>query len=180
MNDPKLLEKTWKQDVWPWLKSKLVTVQSLIGLVATIVTLITVVIVLYLHIKTSAQSAVLDDPKFLVRLAEQVRPVCLLSSKGYFYDDYGALTFIDPTTKIEFASDAETLSITIHAKQFLRQSPIISSMDGSLYLIKVEREATDSWRYTFGAVVTHVSAGLGYSQLINTNAEQLFRLEVLH
>jgi len=184
---------TWGQDVWPWLKNKLVTVQFVIGLAATIIGLITVLIGLYLHIKTSAQSAVLDDPKFLERLAEQVRPVCLLNSKGYFYDDYGALAFIAPNIKIEFANDgknggasdgapefAETISITIHAKQFLRQSPIMSSIDGSLYLLKVEREGTDSWRYTFGAVVTHVDASMGYLQLIKTNAEHLFRLEVLH
>jgi hypothetical protein len=56
----------------------------------------------------------------------------------------------------------------------------MSSIDGSLYLLKVEREGTDSWRYTFGAVVTHVDASMGYLQLIKTNAEHLFRLEVLH
>ena len=122
---------TWSQDVWPWVKNRLASFHLVLGLFATVITLATVILGILFHIKTTAQSAVLDDSRFLGRLAEQVRPVCLLNSKGYIYDDYGALSFIDPAIKIDFANDgnnggagdglpgyAETLSVTIHVTGF--------------------------------------------------------------
>jgi hypothetical protein len=180
MSEAKAPEKSWKRDVWPWIKARFESANLVLGLIVVIATLFSALIGFYLHIKNSAQSAVLDDPKFLTRLAEQVRPVCLLNSKGYFYEDYGALAFLDPSIKFEYASNAETLSFALRSKQFLRQAPLVSSLDGSLYLIGVEREATAAWRYTFGAVVTKVTADLGLHQAINTNATHLFRVEVLH
>lgn len=134
----------------------------------------------FAFVRNAARSAVLDDPKFLALLAEKVRPVCLLGSNGIFYEDYGGLAFLARNPKFEISNSRETMTLTLRATQFLRQPPMITSLDGSLYLIESSREDTDTWRYRFGAVVTRMDASMGYHELIETNRMYQFRVEVLH
>lgn len=132
-------------------------------------------------ISERAQSAVLNDSKFLKALSERVRPICLFNSSGNFYDDYGALAFLDRSLAVQFDStNSQTISITLKSKVFLRQPPLVTSLDGSLYQIAVRREGTDSLRYIFGSVVTRVDASMGYHQTIDPKKIYEFRVEVLH
>jgi hypothetical protein len=130
-------------------------------------------------IEDKARAAVMDEA-FLEKLSKQVRPICVVNSRGSIEVDLGASEYID-TEKIRIAPVPESFgfAIKIPAKVHLAYAPLVAGLDVSLFAEKTERIEGNAWQVVLAprATTEHIITD---DSKLDLNKTYRFKIEVLH
>ena len=127
------------------------------------------------YIKTNAQNAVLDE-KFLGKISAQIRPSCIVTSKGSVESDKGAMEHLNDFDVI-FHQQAYAIELIIKPKHHLANPPMVTSLNSDLSSSLITRGKLHEWsvsmrsQSTLPIIITE--------QTMDTNKVYRFLVEIL-
>jgi hypothetical protein len=89
---------------------------------------------------------------FLKRLAGVVRPSCVFDQQGAILVDMGAMNFIDSIEVAPLPEGDLPPKIVIHAKRYLANAPMLTTLDPFSMSVSAERGPKFDWVYTLSYV----------------------------
>lgn len=101
----------------------------------------------------------INQPEYIHKIAEQVRPFVIFNGDGVILSDGGALQYLDSLIvleKLPFGNCFRPKRMLIKPKQFLQNEPVIQCLSNELFDISIKRIPTISWSvfmdYSIGPV----------------------------
>ncbi|MBI5558628.1 MAG: hypothetical protein HY885_13430 [Deltaproteobacteria bacterium] len=92
----------------------------------------------------------LSDPKFVKQIAAEIKSpsIIFLSDGNAIHDDGGSeFVYLDKIVPEYDDKKMRVVGITITTKQFMKNPPILSSIDGEEYFQEAKRVDTFKWEY---------------------------------
>lgn len=121
---------------------------AILGAVVTIIVFLTTWIGFESHL-TQIVDKRINDPEYIKKVADQVRPYLIFDGNGIIVTDGGALQYLDSIVVLEkeiFSGDSYyPRKMSIKPKTFLANDPIIQCIVNELFDIKISRTAPIGW-----------------------------------
>jgi hypothetical protein len=115
----------------------------------TVLAMLSVILLLQSDIEKKINEK-LCDPKFVKQIAAEIRSpsIIFLSDGNVIHDDGGSeFVYLDKIVPEYDDKKMRVIEITITTKQFLKNPPILSSIDGEEYFQEAKRLDTFKWEY---------------------------------
>jgi hypothetical protein len=162
---PKATLTDWVRDLEPWQK-----------LLVLVVSIVTAAWAGTSYIKTTARDAVLDE-KVLAKLSAQVRPSCIVTSKGTVEADFGAMEHLEDF-RVIIHKQVYGFEVVITPKHFLAYAPLVRALDSNVVPTSTDRGPKYQWSISMLPQTT--AQTIISADEMDTNRVYRFMVEILH
>jgi hypothetical protein len=149
---------------------------GMVGLVTAIAGLVVLVLGAGAWIDNRAEKAVLDE-KVLGKLAEKIRPFCIVDSKNIIEANRGADEYIEGIT-VTASPGVYGYDIAIKCKRHLNYPPLVTALNVSLHPQIIERRRGNDWLITMTPQSTITMFNSANAMDVKTTHR--FMVEILH
>jgi hypothetical protein len=162
--------------IQPSLKERVEQLEWWQKLVGIVVVCLSVFFGTKTWVESTAEKAVTDE-KFLAKLSAQVRPSCIVTSKGAIEADFGAMEHLDDV-RVILHPQVYGFELVINPKHHLAYAPLIRALDSNVVPTRTDRGPKYQWSISMLPQTT--AQTIISADEMDTNRIYRFMVEILH